>query len=121
MEKTMSKAERVREALKSGATAKEAASLCGTTIQYVYDLKSGMNRANGLPKRRGRPPKVKAEVPMTLDVRSTKSSKEGSSKINLMVFENLVKETKKIEEEVVALRGIVSYLESKLVKHGFAV
>jgi hypothetical protein len=126
MEKTMTKAERVREALNGGATAKEAAALSGATLQYVYDLKSDMNREKGIPKRRGRPPKVlvSPNVPATLEIKSPKSpksSKEGKPMIDLMVFENLVQEADKLEEEVMALRGIVSYLESKLVKHGFAV
>jgi hypothetical protein len=122
MEQTMTKAERVREALTAGATPKEAAALSGATLQYVYDLKSGMNRAKGIPKRRGRPPKAEAAKPdLKLEIKSPKSPKEGKPMIDLMVFENLVQETDKLEEEVMALRGIVSYLESKLAKHGFAV
>jgi hypothetical protein len=126
MEKTMTKAQRVREALNGGATAKEAAALSGATLQYVYDLKSDMNREKGVPKRRGRPPKVLAapNVSAHLQINAPKSPKppkEGKPMIDLMVFENLVQEADKLEEEVVALRGIVSYLESKLVKHGFAV
>lgn len=121
----MTKAERVREALTGGATAKEAAALSGATLQYVYDLKSDMNREKGLPKRRGRPPKAEVAKPdLKLEIKSPKSPKsykEGRPMIDLMIFENMVQEADKLSDEVKALRGIVSYLESKLVKHGFAV
>ena len=118
----MTKAERVREALTAGATPKEAAALSGSTLQYVYDLKSEMNRAKGIPKRRGRPPKAEAAKPdLKLEITSPKSPKEGKPMIDLMVFEHMVQEADRLSEEVTALRGIVSYLESKLVKHGFAV
>jgi hypothetical protein len=85
-----------------------------------------MNREKGVPKRRGRPPKVSVSpnVPVTLEIKSPKSPKppkEGKPMIDLMIFEDVVQEADRLEEEVMALRGIVSYLESKLVKHGFAV
>lgn len=118
----MTKAERVREALTGGATAKEAAALSGATLQYVYDLKSDMNREKGVPKRRGRPSKAEVAKPdLKLEIKSPKSYKDGKPMIDLMVFEEVLQEADKLSDEVKALRGIVSYLESKLVKHGFAV
>lgn len=121
----MTKAERVREALNGGATAKEAAALSGATLQYVYDLKSDMNREKGVPKRRGRPPKAETAKPdLKLEIKSPKSPKSPKDErpmIDLMVFEEMVQEADRLSEEVMALRGIVSYLESKLVKHGVAI
>lgn len=119
----MTKAERVREALTGGATAKEAAALSGATLQYVYDLKSDMNREKGLPKRRGRPSKKKVATVTTVSDKTDLNHEIEKIMINTKkgIIQESRQEIENLRQEVSDLIAVISYLEHRLKKHGFAV
>lgn len=101
----MSKEQRVRDALSKGATTKEAAALSGASLQYVYDIKSKINRQNGTTKRRKVHKKIKPEaVPIP--------------KQDVIVKDDLVERLKK---EINELTVVIAYLEHRLHQYGAAI
>ena len=103
------KKQTVKEFLDKGASAKEAAALTGTSLQYVYDIKSDLNRENGAPKRRGRPPKVKpVDTPAQKPMVKLKETLEAS------IIKNL-------KQEISDLTAVIVYLEHRLKAYGAAI
>lgn len=104
------KKQTVKEFLDKGATAKEAAALTGTSLQYVYDIKSDLNRDNGVPKRRGRPPKVKpVDPPAQKPMVKLQETLEASILIN------------SLKQEINDLTAVIVYLEHRLKAYGAAI
>ncbi len=100
MKETKSKI--VREMLSKGIGPKEAASLSGATLQYVYDIKSKMNREKANPT-----PRVKEEFQP--DQQVTKLSNE--------VFQTIRDQEDQIhslKEQVDYMAVVISYLENRL-------
>jgi len=106
------KKQTVKEFLDKGATAKEAAALTGTSLQYVYDIKSEINRENGVPKRRGRPPKA-AKLPVQ------KPFSEVKLKQLMDTHEEHI--IKKLKQEISDLTAVIVYLEHRLKAYGAAI
>lgn len=104
------KKQAVKDFLDKGATAKEAAALTGTSLQYVYDIKSDLNRENGVPKRRGRPPKVKpVDTPVQKPMVKLQETLEASILIN------------SLKQEINDLTAVIVYLEHRLKAYGAAI
>jgi transposase len=102
------KKQTVKEFLEKGASAKEAATLTGTSLQYVYDIKSDLNRDNGVPKRRGRP-------------RKTETVQAPVNDVALKEIEDRFMETLKLKQEISDLTAVIVYLEHRLKAYGAAI
>lgn len=103
------KKQTVKEFLDKGASAKEAAALTGTSLQYVYDIKSDLNRENGVPKRRGRPPKA-AKLPVQKPFSEVKLKETLEASI-----------IKNLKQEISDLTAVIVYLEHRLKAYGAAI
>jgi transposase-like protein len=107
MKKT--KASIVRELLSNGSSVREAASLSGANLQYVYDIKSRMNRekASPIPKIKEEEKPAKPAFPLSDNVFQTIRDQE--------------EEIESLKNDIASLCTVVEYLEYRLKTHGAAI
>jgi DNA invertase Pin-like site-specific DNA recombinase len=103
------KAKIVREMLSKGISPKEAASLSGAALQYVYDIKSKMNyeAASPIPKIKEEEKPAKPAVTLPDDV--------------LKAIRDQEEEIKSLKNDIASLCTVVEYLEYRLKTHGAAI
>jgi hypothetical protein len=117
MENTQSKAENARALIKAGTPAREVAALVGTSLQYIYDIKSRMNKNAGLKPTRGRPRKNAATPAANVgDPRTEPPNVSARQRID-----NLESLMRIREREINDLTAVIDYLEHRLKKHGTAI
>ena len=102
MKKT--KASIVREFLSNGSTVREAASLSGANLQYVYDIKSKMNREKVAPT-----PKIKEEPKLAQPI------------VKPDGLDDLRKTIDGLRSDMTYMAAIIDYLEGRLTRHGIAI
>jgi transposase-like protein len=107
MKKT--KASIVRELLSNGSSVREAASLSGANLQYVYDIKSRMNREKAPPT-----PRIKEEPKLAKPVVTLPDDV-------LQAIRDQEEEIKSLKNDIASLCTVVEYLEYRLKTHGAAI
>jgi hypothetical protein len=119
MKTSPSKAEQIRKIFNDtpSVTSKQVAEMTGFPLSMVYQIKYQMNKKKSVGQKKpvGRPRKVK-KVVVTPDAQTNNIIRKLDMECAMFRDTNnwLTREVKRLENEIIGFRSVISYLEHRL-------
>jgi hypothetical protein len=119
MKTSPSKAEQIRKIFNDtpSVTSKQVAEMTGFPLSMVYQVKYAMNKKKSVGQKKpvGRPRKAK-KVVVTPDTKTNNIIRKLDMECAMFRDTNnwLTREVKRLENEIIGFRSVISYLEHRL-------